>query len=987
MTVHSLTPNYVDSNEKNLIFTVDGADLENISQIKLNDTIDLSFQIISTNTAIISQKLSDNSNLNIGKNFIKFISVDSSEIVKFITAFSRPRIEAIKLFSKSETFSAITRKTSLSLASNKPYEIEIEGKNLEYVDEITVGDIEITSFSVISSENVKFEIPAFLPNGIHKIRVSSLGVKSTENINLNIFPLKPAIKTIFNNIKHSQIPKTIEITGDGLNDPSLEIFVNNIPVETIERISNTQVKFPFLIQEIGKYPLSIKNNSGETTYESILEVIRTPIINSVSPNQIGVPGVTQVEVSGENLDLIETVTSIFDVNIDILTKSSNTLTLELETAEETPDGFFDLTFHTVYDSFKFSNAVQIIGEIVIDSIYPSFTQAGIDPSVTIEGQNFIPGQTRVFLGETEAISVEVQSDGTKALVIFPSGATGFYDVEIDTSLDSKTLPAGFEFSGTAVGGASSLNINSVPIPGASIFPLSIDSNQDNVPNSWDKIYFGESAVGTIDHRQVDSNANGHTNFQEYVFGTNPATSHNPYNATLSLNYPIYSLFFQTYNLRKYTIQYKTSLVSQTWLDYETITGDGTFKRVDIDISSYGQFFTRLNVEKYEAEPYINSVFPYEISATGGQLVISGDNFSSTSGLYINNSGVSSDRIFVANDNRIEVSVPPIPNVGEADLTVSTHGGTSSLSNAFYITSPNPTLDLVIPNIAAAGLDINQAAYLSGQNLDTVTTVVFGTSVATILNKLNKNLLEVSVPKSNFARSVNITLRNTQNQSFVFNNAFSYINIPSVSSVTPAYAPALTQSNIAISGDNLATVEKIDIYGANVLPIDLNFTYQSPQQINCEIPNTLTDGTYYIRLYSYIGDIERVATIQFNILKSLTISFVDPLLIPSKMNAQIEISGAGFTPNGAASSSALTAKINNQTMTLVSISENKIIAQTPSLDPGDYNVQIYNGVETKTSAETIKCIEFSPNYTMPTTNLESRSRFITSNVNTIYATHQ
>ncbi len=117
----------------------------------------------------------------------------------------------------------------------------------------------------------------------------------------------------------------------------------------------------------------------------------------------------------------------------------------------------------------------------------------------------------------------------------------------------------------------------------------LDSDGDNLPDSWENIFFGGIEVGLPDE---DSDSDGLTNIQEYIAGTNPLDATDSLKVFISASTPNKYLFeFSTVLQREYDLEHSKDL--QNWsVIMEDIKGDGDIDVIEITMpdDSKANFF-------------------------------------------------------------------------------------------------------------------------------------------------------------------------------------------------------------------------------------------------------------------------------------------------------------------------------------------------------------------------------------------------------------
>jgi hypothetical protein len=107
--------------------------------------------------------------------------------------------------------------------------------------------------------------------------------------------------------------------------------------------------------------------------------------------------------------------------------------------------------------------------------------------------------------------------------------------------------------------------NSFAVVQTDTIPGGTDSNADGLPDAWERTYFGTLSVDP----NADADADGMSNRQEYLAGTNPTNALDrfeitAYATTTGGTNP--SITWNSVLTRNYRLQKTTDLVSQIWAD-------------------------------------------------------------------------------------------------------------------------------------------------------------------------------------------------------------------------------------------------------------------------------------------------------------------------------------------------------------------------------------------------------------------------------------
>ena len=229
--------------------------------------------------------------------------------------------------------------------------------------------------------------------------------------------------------------------------------------------------------------------------------------------------------------------------------------------------------------------------------------------------------------------------------------------------------------------------------------------------------------------------------------------------------------------------------------------------------SLGSAFT------YLAPPTVSSVSPNNGPTAGGTAVtITGANFAS--GATVTFGGTPATNVVVVNSTTITATTPA-GGAGAVTVTVTNPGGQSgSLGSAFTYLAP-PTVSSVSPNNGPTSG--GTAVTITGANFASGATVTFGGTPATNVVVANSTTITATTPAGS-AGAVTVTVT-VSGQSGSLTSGFTYVVIPTVSSVAPNNGPTAGGTPVTITGTNFAA-------GATV-------TFGAAAAINVVVVNSTT----------------------------------------------------------------------------------------------------------------------------------------------------
>lgn len=144
--------------------------------------------------------------------------------------------------------------------------------------------------------------------------------------------------------------------------------------------------------------------------------------------------------------------------------------------------------------------------------------------------------------------------------------------------------------------------------------------------------------------------------------------------------------------------------------------------------------------------------------------------------------------------------------GVVQVNVTTNGGTSNSLSFFYI--PPPIVTSISPEsgVVSGGNTVT----INGLNLSTASSVSFGVNAATP-TVVSDSILTVTVPAGSVG-SVAVSVTTSGGVAGGFN--YSYIDAPTIDTLSPTSGPAVGGTSVTIGGSNFATTTSVTFDGIN-----------------------------------------------------------------------------------------------------------------------------------------------------------------------------
>ena len=287
-------------------------------------------------------------------------------------------------------------------------------------------------------------------------------------------------------------------------------------------------------------------------------------------------------------------------------------------------------------------------------------------------------------------------------------------------------------------------------------------------------------------------------------------------------------------------------------------------------------------------PKVTAISPTSGSASGGNsVIITGSNFTGTSGAGGVKFGAANATSYVVNSNTQITAVAPSGAVGSVDVTV-TNGGTTSPTSAadVYTYIAAPTVSSVAPSAGPTGG--GTTVVITGTNLSGATAVKFGATAATAFTVNSTTQITATSPAGG-AGAVDITVNTAGGTSATSaSDSFTYVAPPTVSSIAPISGPATGGTLVTITGSNFSSATAVT-FGVTAAT---GFTVQSSTSITATSP--AGSGLIDIRVTTPGGTSATSGADQFTYIPAPTVTAIAPGSGPQAGGTVVTITGTNFT---------------------------------------------------------------------------------------------
>jgi len=293
----------------------------------------------------------------------------------------------------------------------------------------------------------------------------------------------------------------------------------------------------------------------------------------------------------------------------------------------------------------------------------------------------------------------------------------------------------------------------------------------------------------------------------------------------------------------------------------------------------------INITRYLGPPTFESASPARGSTAGNNsVVVKGTNFDQSTRVYFD--GVQSSNVTVTDQSHVTAVVPAHVAAGSVGVGVITGGGSVFTGGTYTYVAP-PTITGVSPAQGPAG--VQTSVTITGTGLDEVTNVTFGGAAGTITSQTPTQIVATSPAGS--AGTVDITVTSQWGTSATSSaDQFTYVNVPTVSSVSPNSGPTGGGMTVTISGSNFVVGNTTVKFGATAATgVGVN----SATSLTAVAPAGAA-GTVDITVTTAAGTSATAASDQFTYVAPPSLSGVSPSSGSTAGGTSVTLTGTNFT---------------------------------------------------------------------------------------------
>ncbi|MDP9835267.1 uncharacterized protein YhjY with autotransporter beta-barrel domain [Neorhizobium huautlense] len=797
---------------------------------------DMASTLGTTNIAITGTNFLDVDEVKIGGVSALFTVNSTTQITATapVNPVGPATVEVITPGGAATAAATLTYVPPPTIASNTPVfgpttggtQVQITGANFTNAYFVSIAGVTVTSFTIDSPTQITATTAAGSAGIGDIIVITPGGTVSRPNSFTYFTPPTLTSSSPPNGPTTGGTP--VVITGANLLSTS-SVLIAGTPATGFTINGPTQITATTGAGSAGTGDIIVTTPGGTVSLPNSFTYVTPPTIASSSPSAGPTSGGTPVVIIGTNLlnassvSIAGTPASSFTIN------SANQITA---TTAAGSAGLGDIIITTPGGTVSLPNSFTYVAPPTLTSVSPPNGPLGGGTSVVIAGTN-LSTATSVSIGGT--VAAFTVNGPTQITATTPAGNAGPADILVTTAGGSEVLAGGFTYvpaptltsispqDGPTGGGTSVVIIGtdlstttSVSIGGA------VAAFTVNGPTQ----ITATTPAGSAGPADVVVTTAGGNDTLSGAFTYVPAptlTSVSPANGPLGGGTVVVisgtNLSNATSVLFGGTAATGFTVISPTQI---TATAPASSAgAADIIVTTAGGSVTLPGAYTYVPAPTLTSVSPPDGPLGGGtSVVIIGTNLSTTTSVSIGGTGAT----FTVNGPTQITATTPAGSAGAADVVVTTAGGSVTLAGSFtYV--PAPTLTSVSPPNGPLGG--GTSVVIIGTNLSNATSVSFGGTAATFTVNGPTQITATTPAGSAGPADIVVT---TAGGSETLAGGFTYVPVPTLTSVSPPNGPLGGGTSVVITGTNLSTATSVSIGGTVAA-----FTVTGPTQITATTP--------------------------------------------------------------------------------------------------------------------------------------------------------
>lgn len=261
-------------------------------------------------------------------------------------------------------------------------------------------------------------------------------------------------------------------------------------------------------------------------------------------------------------------------------------------------------------------------------------------------------------------------------------------------------------------------------------------------------------------------------------------------------------------------------------------GDGTYRlhlshpagaslvTITLKVTAKGRPAGAKPVVLTDAEPWLDTVVEPVRGIPGRTVRFTGGNFSESSPPAVLFDDVPAAVTVLPGGTAIDVVPPQIAPGTLCAVSVVAADGQACVTERYFYCAPLPVFGDVV-NVAGRVVHAFPAAggntlFIRGSNFDPGTTVRFGTTPATLVERISPARLRVVVPAS--ADPVRLTIEDPYGRTVDSPDVYPYIGAPTVTGVTASGPESMDATHVAVGGGAVVAIDGLNLDSGDAVTI-------------------------------------------------------------------------------------------------------------------------------------------------------------------------
>jgi hypothetical protein len=786
--------------------------------------------------------------------------------------------------------------------------VVITGTGFTGTPTVDFGSTPAASYTVNSPTQITAVSPAEAVGTVDVTVTGPGGTSATSTADQFTYVVAPTVTGVSPAQGAIQGGATITITGTNftMSPAAPTVLFGTTNGTNVVVVSATQITVTDPAESAGTVNVTVKTAGGTSATSAADQFLylAVPVVTGVSPAAGPLAGGTTVTIAGTGFTGSTVVDFGLTAGTNLVVVSATEITVSDPVGAP---GAVDVTVTNPSGTSATSPADQFTYEAAptVTGVSPALGPFAGGLTVTITGTNFTatPVAPIVDFGTTAATNVVVVS-ATSITATEPAGTAGTVDVTVvqpggtsaTSSADQFTyVPAPMVTSVSPVGGplagGTTVIITGTGFaagtPTVDFGTMAATTVTVNSATQITAVNPAESA-GLVNVTVIGPGGTSATSSADQftylttptVAGVLPTVGPAPGGATVTIT--------GTNLLAASEVLFGTAsatIVTDTIGQIVVTSPPGTPGTVDVTVVGPGGTSATSAADQYTyvLSPIVAGISPTQGPIQGGTTVtITGTNF--ISGAVVDFGTTAATNVVVVSSTKITAK-SPAESAGTVNVTVTTSGGASATSAADdfdFLAVPSVTAVSPTAGPLAGGATVT----ISGSGFTGATLVDFGTTSASFVIVSDTRITALSPVES--AGTVNVKVTGPSGASATSSaDDYTYVAIPTVTSISPTSGPAVGGTVVTITGTNLSNATVVD-FGT----IAATVTVDNATEIVATSP--VGFGSVYVTVTTAGGTSSASAADLFTYVPTPAVTAVSPSVGPLQGGDQVTISGTTFT---------------------------------------------------------------------------------------------